>query len=98
MVAESSANFPVFRGHAGQRGRGFGVLAQILGRTAIPFIKKIKSQLQKDSEQIWLKLQLQRLESLSVHEKRVKTFAKMLEQKQFEISWKVEKEIQAHSY
>ena len=40
MVAQSSANFPIFRGHARQRGRGFGALAQTLGRTAIPFIKK----------------------------------------------------------
>ena len=40
MVAQSSANFPIFCGHARQRGRGFGALAQTLGRTAIPFIKK----------------------------------------------------------
>ena len=40
MVAQSSANFTTFRGHARQRGRGFGALAQTLGRTAIPFIKK----------------------------------------------------------
>ena len=40
MVAQSSANFSIFRGHARQRGRGFGALAQTLGRTAIHFIKK----------------------------------------------------------
>ena len=40
MVAQNSANFSIFRGHARQRGRGFGPLAQTLGRTAIPFIKK----------------------------------------------------------
>ena len=40
MVAQNSADLPIFRGHARQRGRGFGALAQILGRTAIPFIKK----------------------------------------------------------
>ena len=40
MVAQSSANFPIFRGHARQRGRGFDALAQTLGRTAISFIKK----------------------------------------------------------
>ena len=40
MVAQNSADFPVFRGHARQRGRGFGALAQTLGRTAIPFIEK----------------------------------------------------------
>ena len=40
MVAQNSADFPIFRGHARQRGRGFGALAQTHGRTAIPFIKK----------------------------------------------------------
>ena len=40
MVAQSSANFPIFGEHARQRGRGFDALAQTFGRTAIPFIKK----------------------------------------------------------
>ena len=40
MVAQNSANFHIFRGHARQRGRSFGALAQTLERTAIPFIKK----------------------------------------------------------
>ena len=40
MVAQNSANFPILRGHARQRGRVFGALAQTLGRTAIPFLKK----------------------------------------------------------
>ena len=40
MVAQNSADFPIFRGHARQRGRGFGALAQTLRRTAILFIKK----------------------------------------------------------
>ena len=40
MVAQNSADFPTFRGQARQRGRGFGALAQTLGRTAIPLIKK----------------------------------------------------------
>ena len=39
MIAQNSAVFPIFRGHARQRGRGFEAHAQILGRTAIPFIK-----------------------------------------------------------
>ena len=76
MVAQSSANFPIFRGHVRQRGRGFGALAQTLGRTAIPLIKKYIAQLQKESEQIYLKLLLQRLEKLSGDEKKLETFAK----------------------
>ena len=87
MFAQSSANFLIFRGHARQRGRGFGSLAQTLGRTAFPFIKNYMSQRQKESEQIYLKLPLQRLEKLSVDEKNSKRWQKMLEQKQFENSW-----------
>ena len=40
MAAQISADFPIFRGHATQRGTLFGALAQILGRTAILLIKK----------------------------------------------------------
>ena len=40
MVVRNSADFPIFRGHARQRGRGFGALARTLGRTGIPFIKQ----------------------------------------------------------
>ena len=48
-------------------------------------------KLQKESEQFSLKLLLQSLEKLSVDEKNSKHLQKMLEQKQFENSWKVEK-------
>ena len=41
MFAQNSVDFTIFRGHARQGGRGFGALAQALGRTAILFIKKI---------------------------------------------------------
>ena len=41
MVAQNSADFPIFRGQARQRGKAFGALAQTLGRTAIPLIKNI---------------------------------------------------------
>ena len=40
MVAQNSADFAIFRGHARQRGRGSGALSQTLGRIAIHFIKK----------------------------------------------------------
>ena len=40
MVAQKSADFTIFQGHARQRGRGFGALAQTLGRTAIPLFLK----------------------------------------------------------
>ena len=74
MVAQSSVNFPNFRDHTRQRGRGFGALAQTLGRTTIPFSKK---HIVPAAKRIGagLKLLLQRLEKLSV-DKKLKTFAK----------------------
>ena len=38
MVADS--DLPYFRGYSRQRGRGFGALAQTIGRTAIPFLRR----------------------------------------------------------
>ena len=38
MVADS--DLPYFRGYSRQRGRGFGALAQTIGRTAIPFWRR----------------------------------------------------------
>ena len=42
MVAQNSANFLIFPGHARQRGKNFGAFAQTLKRTAVLFIKKQK--------------------------------------------------------
>ena len=38
MVADS--DLPYFRGFSRQRGRGFGALAQTIGRTAIQFLRR----------------------------------------------------------
>ena len=40
MVASRKVEIPFYRGIGGQRGRGFGALAQVIGRTAIPFLRK----------------------------------------------------------
>ena len=40
MVASRQVELPYFRGVGRQRGRGFGALAQVTGRTAIPFLRK----------------------------------------------------------
>ena len=91
MVAQSSAYFLIFRGLARQHGRGFSALVQILGRTAILFVKNYIVPAAKKIGQIYLELLLQRLEKLSVDKKNSKHLQKMLEQKQLEISWEVEK-------
>ena len=40
MVAPRQAEIPYYRGVGRQRGRGFGALAQVIARTAIPFLRK----------------------------------------------------------
>ena len=40
MVASRQVEIPYYRGVGRQRGWGFGALAQVIGRTAIPFLRK----------------------------------------------------------
>ena len=40
MVASRQVEIPHYRAVGRQRGRGFGALAQVIGRTAIPFLRK----------------------------------------------------------
>ena len=40
MVASRQVEIPYYRTVGRQRGRGFGALAQVIGRTAIPFLRK----------------------------------------------------------
>ena len=40
MVASREVEIPFYRGGGRQRERGFGALAQLIGRTAIPFLRK----------------------------------------------------------
>ena len=40
MVASNTLELPYYKGIGRQRGRGFGALAQVIGRTAIPFSRK----------------------------------------------------------
>ena len=40
MVASRQVQVPLCRGVGRQRGRGFGALAQVIGRTAIQFLRK----------------------------------------------------------
>ena len=40
MVASRELELLYYRGVTRQRGRGFGTLAEVIGRTAVPFVKK----------------------------------------------------------
>ena len=76
MVAQSSANFPIFRGHARQRGRGFGALAQTFGITAIPFIKKYIVPAAKRIGADLFEIAAPEIGEIVSGRKKLKTFAK----------------------
>ena len=40
MVASKQVELPYYGADGRQRGRGFGALAQVIGRSAIPFLRK----------------------------------------------------------
>ena len=40
MLASNTLEFPHYKDIGWQRGRGFGAFAQVVGRTAIPFLTK----------------------------------------------------------
>ena len=40
MVASNTLELPYYKGIGRQRGHGSGALAQVIGRTAIPFLRK----------------------------------------------------------
>ena len=40
MVASNTLELRCYKGNGRQRGRGFGALAQVIGRTAIPSLRK----------------------------------------------------------
>ena len=40
MLASRQVEIPFYRVVGRQRGRGFGALAQVIGRTAVPFVRK----------------------------------------------------------
>ena len=40
MVASNTLELPHYKSIGRRRGRGFGALAQVIGRTAIPFLRK----------------------------------------------------------
>ena len=78
MVAQSPANFPIFRGHAKQRGRGFGARAQTLGRTAIPFIKNFIVSAAKRIGADLFQIAAPEIGEVVSGRKKLKTFAKVI--------------------
>ena len=76
MVAQSSANFPIFRGHARQRGRGFGALAQYVWKNAISFIQKFLVPAAKRIGADLFETAAPEIREVVSGRKKLKTFAK----------------------
>lgn len=74
MVAQDQ--LPYFRGHARQRGRGFGALAQTFGRTAIPFIRRYVVPAAKRVGADLISAAAPDIGDLLTGKKKVKAFAK----------------------
>ena len=90
MVAQNSADFLIFRGHARRRGRGFGALVQTLGRTAIPFIKKYIIPAAKRVGEDLFEFAAPEIGEFVSGRNKLKTFAKDVGTKQFGNNWEVE--------
>ena len=80
MVAQ---DFPIFREHARQRGRGFGALAQTLGRTAIPLLKKYIVPAAKRIGADLFEINAPEIGEVVSGRKKLKTFANDVETKTF---------------
>ena len=94
-VVQNSAKFPIFCGHARQRGRGFGALSQTLGRTAIPFIKKYIVPAAKRIGADLFEIAAPEIGEIVSGRKNSKHLQKMLEQNSSKTVGRWKKEIQA---
>lgn len=69
-------SLPYFRGTQRQRGRGIGALAAVLGRTAIPFVRKFVVPAAKRIGSNLLEAAAPDIGDLIVGKKKIKSFAK----------------------
>ena len=76
MVASRQVEIPYYRDVGRQRGRGFGALAQVIGRTAIPFLRKYIVPAAKRVGADLLEFALPEIAEVVSGRKRFKTAAK----------------------
>ena len=89
MVADS--DLPYFRGYTRQRGRGFGALAQTIGRTAIPFLRRYVVPAAKRVGADLLDIAAPEIGNVLTGKKNSNLWLQMLERKHYVNSWVVEK-------
>ena len=76
MVASREVEIPFYRGIGRQRGRGFGALAQVFARTAIPFLRKYIVPAAKRVGADLLEFAVQEIAEVVSGRKNIKTAAK----------------------
>ena len=76
MVALRQVEIPFYRGVGRQRGRGFGALAQVIGRTAVPFLRKYIVPATKRIGADLMAFAVPEIAEVVSSRKNIKTFAK----------------------
>ena len=76
MVASREVEIEFYRGVVRQRGRGFGALAQIIGITAIPFLRKHVVPAAKPLGADFLEIAVPEIAEVVSGRKNIKTAAK----------------------
>ena len=78
MVASREVEIPYYRGVGRQRGRGFGALAQVIERTAIPFLRKYIVPAAKRVGADLLEFAVPEIAEVVIGRKNIKTSAKVV--------------------
>ena len=89
MVASRQVEIPFYRGVGQQRGRGFGALAQVIGRTAIPILRKYIVPAAKRVGADLLVFAVPELQRLLVVEGKSRQLRRVWEHRLWENSWVV---------
>ena len=76
MVASRQVEIPFYESIGRQRGRGFGALPQVIGRTAIPFLRKYNVPAAKRVGADLLEVAVPEIEEVVSDRKYFKTAAK----------------------
>ena len=76
MVASRQVQIPFYKSFGGQRGWGFGALPQIIGRTAVPFLRKYFVPAEKCVGADLLDLTVEEVSDVVSGRKIIKTAAK----------------------
>ena len=79
MVASRQVEIPYYRAVGRQRGRGSGALAQVIGRTAIPFLRKFVVPAAKRLGADLLEFAVPEIAEVVSGRKKFKTAAKSVE-------------------